>query len=109
MTSAEMIELVSRMDSGELPFCVVGPTWDEVYAGNVVFRLEDGREVVVFNDCDEWDYCDCIREADGTVLWESDPDKDDELQFANNMVKNEQRWVEAPACAAGPGEGASES
>lgn len=39
-------------------------TWVDVYAGNV-FYLVNGWEVVVFNDCDDWDYIDSVIHPDG--------------------------------------------
>lgn len=47
----------------------VRPTIDpaKVYAGNVRYEASNGRTIVVFNDCNEWDYLDSI-EVDGEVV-----------------------------------------
>lgn len=44
------------------------PTPDEVFAGNVHFHLSNGWQVIVFNDCDEWDYIDQIIAPDGRTI-----------------------------------------
>ena len=38
-----------------------------IYAGNVEYRASNGWWIVVFNDCNEWDYIDEIVSADGRV------------------------------------------
>ena len=44
------------------------PSPDDVYAGDVEFKLSNGWTVVVFNDCDEWDYIDHIVAPDGRTI-----------------------------------------
>lgn len=39
--------------------------WSEKYAGDVRFRLPNGWVVVVFNDCNDWDYVDSVEAPDG--------------------------------------------
>lgn len=38
----------------------------EIYAGDVVYDLSNGWQVIVFNDCGEWDYVDSMTSPDGT-------------------------------------------
>ena len=39
--------------------------WSQVFAGNVTFAIP-GWLVVVFNDCNGWDYIDAVIASDGT-------------------------------------------
>lgn len=39
-------------------------TWDDTYAGNVEFLFGDW-EIMVFNDCDSFDYVDSATASDG--------------------------------------------
>lgn len=65
VSAAEVTELLRRIASGELSLVAVGRTWDEVFAGDVTFRISSGDVLVVFNDCDEIDYIDSVVMADG--------------------------------------------
>ena len=37
----------------------------DVFAGNVTYTTDDGWTIVVFNDCDSWDYVEAMRAPDG--------------------------------------------
>lgn len=75
--------LLDRIIDG-WPIVALGESWDEVCAGNVVFRCLDGTWLTVFNDCDCFDYIDRVEWPDGTItdygdlypdggnLWEPD-------------------------------------
>lgn len=39
-------------------------TWNEQFAGDVRF-IVDGWEIVIFNDCDDFDYVDSVISPDG--------------------------------------------
>lgn len=47
----------------------IGDGWGDVHAGNVVFDV-GGYEVVIFNDCGEFDYIDHIKSPDGRMVFE---------------------------------------
>ena len=51
-----------------------GPTFQETFAGDVVWRLSNGWRVKVFNDCDEWDYVDSMAPPPGLFADETDAD-----------------------------------
>lgn len=40
----------------------------EVYAGNVEYKANNGWTLVVFNDCNEYDYIDMVRASDGREI-----------------------------------------
>ncbi len=41
---------------------------DVGYSGNVPYAASNGWELVVFNDCDEWDYLDSAKTPDGRII-----------------------------------------
>lgn len=65
MTASDVGALLRRIVHGELEVTAVGETWDEVFAGDVRFALSDGSQLVVFNDCGDWDYVDEVVLPDG--------------------------------------------
>ncbi len=70
--TAEVLGVLDAADRGELNLETVGRPWEEVYAGNVEYRVatpEGDWCVVVFNDCDSWDYVDSVTAPDGRS-WE---------------------------------------
>jgi hypothetical protein len=69
MTPVEALALLNTLDAAG-GITTRGPSWTDVYAGDVTFVAPSGHVVVVFNDCDDWDYIDRIEAPDGTVLWE---------------------------------------
>jgi hypothetical protein len=66
IADAEIISLLRRVASGELVPRLASPkeTWEEVYAGNVEY-IVDSWKIVVFNDCDSWDYINSVTAPDG--------------------------------------------
>lgn len=60
----EALAILEAVDSGDDEI-VDGDDWEDVYAGNVAWRTKRGHTVVVFNDCNSWDYVDTVRHADG--------------------------------------------
>lgn len=72
----EIRELFRRAIRGEVKIAALGKSWNDVYAGDVRFRIGD-YEVVIFNDCNELDYADSATAADGRAgdfddWWNSD-------------------------------------
>lgn len=41
---------------------------DQVYAGNCWYKASNGWELIVFNDCGQFDYIDSITTNDGRVI-----------------------------------------
>jgi hypothetical protein len=62
----EIANILRRVASGESKPQLINPShsWGETYAGNVGFLVE-GWKIVVFNDCDSWDYIDSVVSPDG--------------------------------------------
>ena len=60
----EIVERLRGAIAGELPIQCVGPTWHDVYAGDVAFWIGDWK-VEVFNDCDSFDYINSVEAPDG--------------------------------------------
>ncbi|GAL86847.1 hypothetical protein MYP_4077 [Sporocytophaga myxococcoides] len=63
----EIIDLLRKIETGELQ---VYPTEDpdEIYAGNVTYKVSNGWEIVVFNDANTWDYLDNVKTSDGRSI-----------------------------------------
>lgn len=60
----EIVSVLRQAIAGNLPVRCVGPTWNEVYAGDVWFRFGDWK-IEVFNDCDSFDYINAVEAPDG--------------------------------------------
>jgi|ERR1043165_1612974 hypothetical protein len=61
---AEIVAVLKAAIAGELPVRCVGPTWNDVYAGDVSFWIGDWK-VEIFNDCDSFDYINSVEAPDG--------------------------------------------
>lgn len=61
----ELKSILLKIETGELTVVPVQKP-EDVYAGNVKYRVSNGWEIVVFNDCDSFDYIDASVEPDGT-------------------------------------------
>lgn len=60
----EIVSLLRQAIAGDLRVKCVGPTWNEVYAGDVWFWFGDWK-IEVFNDCDSFDYINAVEAPDG--------------------------------------------
>jgi hypothetical protein len=60
----EIVTLLREAIAGTVPVRPVGPTWHDVYAGDVTFQIGDWK-VEVFNDCDSFDYINSVEAPDG--------------------------------------------
>lgn len=63
----EIKDFLQQVERGEVVLEVSGKRPEEVYAGNVAYEANNGWFIVVFNDCNEWDYIDHILDAEGNV------------------------------------------
>ena len=70
----DFTELLIKIAEGDvcLSYKDQGRTWESVFAGEVEY-LANGWTIVVFNDCDSFDYFDSAISPDGKRL---DYDKD---------------------------------
>lgn len=124
MTDDEIIDMLEAADRGELTIAygwhpaikawseesratLVGkdpPTWASVYAGDVCFVLSNGWRVVVFNDCEEWDYVSDVIAPDGTseVIWERPVTGGSHVRYmiSDWAPKDIKRWAPDARCDA---------
>ncbi len=64
VTGPEVVELFRKAVRREVKIVALGASWNDVYAGDVRFRIGD-YTVVIFNDCAELDYVDSATAPDG--------------------------------------------
>ena len=62
----DVIRFIFEVERGEKPLT---PLMDpmKVLAGNVEYTAPGGWKIVVFNDCQSWDYIDSITDPSGYV------------------------------------------
>ena len=60
----EIVVVLRDAIAGKLPVKPVGPAWNEVFAGDVVFWFGDWK-IEIFNDCDSFDYINSVEAPDG--------------------------------------------
>ncbi|MGA2570579.1 MAG: hypothetical protein ABSF23_08680 [Terracidiphilus sp.] len=76
VSGQEILDLFRKAIRGEVKIVALGRSWNDVYAGDVRFRIGD-YEVVIFNDCNELDYADSVTAPDGRAgdfddWWDTD-------------------------------------
>lgn len=64
----EAHELVLAIEAGRVGVRATGDEPQDVYAGDVEYETSNGWRVVVFNDCNEWDYFDAFTAPDGRTI-----------------------------------------
>lgn len=64
LNGSEIATVLRRAVEGKSNVYHVGPSWSDVYAGEVEFDI-DGYRFVIFNDCDTLDYMDNATSPDG--------------------------------------------
>lgn len=65
MTGDDLCAVLEAIERGDVTIKPTGRTADETYAGNVVYRASNGWTIVVFNDCNCWDYLNSVAAPDG--------------------------------------------
>lgn len=103
MTDEEALALLNRIDA-EGGLSVRSRSWEDTFAGDVYFDAPCGYTVVVFNDCDEWDYIDHIEDSAGVPVWEGWEPLGEEKRPSTWAVlywtpKDESAWRNAPVRA----------
>ena len=64
----EIAELLRQIESGVVTLeCRMSRSPQDVYAGDVTYHSSNGWVVVIFNDCNDWDYVDSVVAPDGRV------------------------------------------
>jgi hypothetical protein len=74
----EARELVAALERGDVTLSTTDDP-HEVYCGHIEYKSSNGWTLIVFNDCDDWDYFDHIEAPDGRwldydTLWDHDRD-----------------------------------
>ncbi len=64
VTETEILAFLKAIEEGLVSLT---PAWEpqDIYAGNVDYTASNGWIVTIFNDCNEWDYIERLRTADG--------------------------------------------
>ena len=70
LTSAEVLAVLHAIEKGEVTVTPTEPP-GEVFAGNVEYTASNGWKLMVFNDCNVWDYLDHATAPDGRE-WDFD-------------------------------------
>lgn len=72
LTTREVSQVLREVVLGRRTMAKISDqTWDEVYACHFLVDVE-GWRIVLYNDCDELDYCEQAVSPDGQ-LWDFDP------------------------------------
>lgn len=95
ITAVELRTLIEQIERGEVTLTIDGETPDEVYAGDVSYKASNGWQVVVFNDCGEWDYFDSFVAPDGRRIRYPVGHDDDSEADKVLMSYRPSSWVEA--------------
>lgn len=72
LTSAEVLAVLHAIDRREITLKTDTPPAD-VYAGDCRYEASNGWTLIVFNDCNDWDYLDHATAPDGRE-WDFDDD-----------------------------------
>jgi hypothetical protein len=78
LTETEVLAFLGQVERGEV---TLTSRWEpqDVYCGNVPYEASNGWHLVIFNDCNEWDYVDQVTSSDGRVYefddgeWQNGP------------------------------------
>jgi hypothetical protein len=90
ITEEELLRFLHALEEGEVS---LQPEEEpqHVYAGNVSYLASNGWRIVIFNDCNTWDYIDAVRAPDGRSL--DFDDIDDTMPMAREyMPSDEMAW-----------------
>lgn len=70
----EVLQFLSEIEEGKI---ILTPTVEpqDVYAGNVEYLASNGWKIIVFNDCNQWDYIESIEISAERIVDFSDLEK----------------------------------
>jgi len=95
VTREEVAQILRGIAAGDVNVEVQGETWDETFAGDVAFNLSSGHHIVIFNDCDDFDYVDSVILADGRCGdfddWKGDVEHLNDSNPCDLITADEQR------------------
>jgi len=67
ISELEIWQFLRAIETGEIKLNPEGVP-QKIYAGNVTYSASNGWKIVVFNDCNDWDYIDALITADGRQI-----------------------------------------
>lgn len=79
--ATELLAFLEAVKSGDIRLEALYSPQD-VYAGNVKYSASNGWSLVIFNDCNDYDYIDSVRTEDGREIDFDDIDADCQSVFA---------------------------
>jgi hypothetical protein len=92
-TAPDIMAMLRRIERREVTLkCINNEPPRDIYCGNCTFETSDGWTIVIFNDCDEWDYIDHVTDPDGDTATFDDFWRDTPFGSLND---NE---IDHPAC-----------
>lgn len=68
ITEQEILDFLKAVETGEITVTPVGLQPQNVYCGDAVYDASNGWRIIVFNDCNTFDYIDRIEKPDGTFV-----------------------------------------
>jgi len=71
LDDATVRSFLASVERGDTLLVCLGQTPDDVWAGDVTYAASgeyDGWCIVVFNDCNDFDYVDCVESPDGARM-----------------------------------------
>lgn len=72
----EIKEFLQQIERGDVILTRVTTHSFASYCGNILYTASNGWTIVVFNDCDEWDYIDRVIDTEGNVVTFHDLERD---------------------------------
>jgi hypothetical protein len=76
LADSDVLEVLRAVDRGE----IILESVEQVYSGNRTYKTNTGWVLVVFIDCNDWDYLDSATAPDGrTWNYDLSPDSPDLL------------------------------
>lgn len=91
LATKDVLDFLKQIETGEVQLSAeVDP--QDVYAGNVHYAASNGWKIVIFNDCNEWDYVDRVESSDGRAWNFGDDDDEGEPISHGYDVSNEVAW-----------------
>lgn len=65
LTEKEILDFLYAIEREEITLLAPNGV---TFCGEVLFEASNGWSVIIFNDCDEWDYIDWLKTSDGREI-----------------------------------------
>jgi len=95
------LEVLTKIEAGEISISTDGKTWDEICYGEVWFIAGNGWRFTVYLDGGDWNYFDRITSVDGVSIdfdWIADNSPD----LSDWSPSDSELWRLAPSNLRGP-------